>query len=235
MGLLKATTTCQAGGRRGRRRGGARGRWRGRWWTGRRGGLLKSAGKGRGALTTLWRGGSDTRGGETSPPRGAGSGRPVAGGGRWRDSRSPGGLPTGEERAPLTGGPSPPTGGGRGRPTDGSGRSEPAAGRGKTPAGSTSRAAGSHPSSAGGRTRSAAPTSASEGLRGVPVTFPMPRERRRECGSWNHLAFAGEEISGTCWSYKPFMQMKSYNKKIKKCCAWCILLKKLFFGVFLFF
>lgn len=183
MGLLKPTTTCQAGGQRGRRRRGTRGSQRGWWWTGRRGGRPKSGGKGQGALTTLWRGGSDMRGGETSLRRGAESGRPAAAGGRWRDSWRRGGRPTGEERTPSTDGPSRLTGGGRGRLTDGSGRSESATGRGKIPAGSTIRAAGTRLSSAGGRTRSAAPTSASEGLLWGPHRLPHTmgvEERVRE-------------------------------------------------------
>lgn len=126
------------------------------------------------------------RGGETSLLRGAESGRQAGGGGRWRDSRSPGGPLSGEERAPSTEGPSRPTGGGRGHPRDGSGRNELATRRGKSLAGSTSPAAGTRPSSAGGPTRSAAPTSASEGLPGVPVAFPTPREQRRE---WNQPGF----------------------------------------------
>lgn len=148
---------------------------------GRRGDLPRSsAGKARGVLTTLWRGGSDSRGGESSLLRGEGSGRPAAAGDRWRDSRSPGGPRRGEGKTPSTEGPSRPTGAGRGHPKGGSGRNEAATGRGKSPAGSRSRAAGTRPSSAGGPTRNAAPTSASEGLPGVPAAFPTPREQRRE-------------------------------------------------------
>lgn len=150
---------------------------------GRRGGLPKSAGKGQGALTTLWRGGSDTRGGETSPQRGAESGRPTAGGGRWRDSRSRGGHQIGEERTPSTGAPSRLTGGGSGRPTDGSGRSGSPTGRGKTLAGSTSRAAGTRPSSAGGHTRSAALTSASEEHLGSPSPSPCRGSQAESAGA----------------------------------------------------
>lgn len=178
---------------------------------GRRGGHPKSsAGKGRGVPTTPWRDGSGTRGGETSPQRDAGSGHPAGAGARWRDSQSPGGHQSGEGRTPWIGEPSHPTGGESGRPSGGSGKSGPATGKGKMPAGSRRRAAGTQPSSAGGPTRSAAPTSASEGS-------PPPSLRR---GSWNHPG--STRRGGTRWSYKPFMQMKSYKEKNilkKKCCA----------------
>lgn len=129
------------------------------------------------------------RGGETSPPRGAESGRPTAGGGRWRDSRSLGGHRIGEERTPSTGAPSRLTGGGRGRLTDGSGRSGSPTGRGKTPAGSTSRAAGTRLSSAGGRIRSAAPTSAFEEHLGSPSPSPRHGSRAEGAGAVKPSSF----------------------------------------------
>lgn len=117
------------------------------WWPmALRGGLRRSGGKARAALTTLWREGRSRRRGRRFPRRGGESGpRPAGGtalqaggGGLWRDSWIREDRPSAREEARPKGEPNPPTGGGPSRPSAGESgpwrkgtkRTEAATGRG---------------------------------------------------------------------------------------------------------